>query len=180
MSLFDYDYDDLARQVQEGLERLGVNFLRSHGARITRDQLDFHGVEYVDLELTHDGRTLKVHQIGRPRGVADAPTESGPVEGETFESSFDGWPATNTPAEDIARWLAGLPAGEARPETARPTASVDNPFGASPPRASQPSRESDFNPFLGGGARPSGANPFADDERERKRQDALRRLKGDD
>src|SRR5688572_2516531 len=131
MSFLDYDYDDLARQVQDGLERIGVSFLRSHGARIRRDLVDFHGFEQIDLEVSAGGHTLVVHQVGRPRGFdhstaavsADAPDEE-------FASSFDGAPAVNTPADEIARWLASLPVGEAPPERPRARADAANPFAA--------------------------------------------------
>ena len=182
MGLLDYDFDDLARQVQEGLERIGINFLRAHGARVRRDLVDFHGHEQVDLEVTHDGRTLTIHQVGRPRGLeADtAAPPSGEVE-EEFDSTFDGWPAAQYPREELAQWLASLPAGEAPRERLRAAPDPANPFAAERPAPlPQLETEPDFNPFLGQRPRPSGSNPFADAERDRKRQDMLRRLRGDD
>src|SRR5262245_35472807 len=100
MQLFDYDYDDLAAQIQTGLERIAINFLRGHGARIRLDVVDFHGGEHVELELSASGHSLKVHQLGPPGGLGLA--ESGPAGSRAgeFESLFDGWPATNTPREE--------------------------------------------------------------------------------
>ena len=182
MGLLDYDYDDLARQVQEGLERIGINFLRSHGARVRRDLVDFHGHEQVDLELVHGGHSLKIHQAGRPRGFeADpGPSVAGEIE-EEFDSTFDGWPADQYPCEELARWLAALPAGQAPPERPKAAPDAANPFAAERP-APLPRLEPEpsFNPFLGERAGPSGGNPFADADRDRKRQELLRRLKGDE
>lgn len=181
MNPFEYDYDDLARQVQSGLERIGVNFLLSHGARVRRDQVDFHGYEQIDLELTHDGRTLVIHQVGRPRLAGSV--EPAPVVGveEVFESTLDGWPASNTHPHVVARWLTSLPAGEAPPERSRAAADSTNPFA----RPSEPSRpeaglQPAANPFLGERPRRVEANPFVDNDRERERQETLRRLRGDD
>ena len=181
MKLFDYDYDDLAHQVQTGLERLGINFLRGHGARIHRDLVDFHGYEQVDLELAYDGHTLKIHQVGRPRGPGVIAPEAPPgALEEAFESTFDGWPASDVPHERIARWLASLPAGEAAPE--RPKAALDasNPFAAERPRPQPRTEQPAVNPFLADQPKQGGPNPFLDTDRERKRCEMLRRLKGDD
>jgi hypothetical protein len=182
MSLFEYDFDDLARQLQHGLERIAVNFLRQHGARMRRDDVDFHGFEQVDLELSHAGHVLKVRQVGRPRGpglVETPASELGP--GEEFESTFDGWPTEDLAREDLASWLAALPLGAAPPEARRAAADASNPFAAERP-ATRPSPEGQpgFNPFLSEGRSAQGSNPFADPDRERKRQEMLRRLKGDD
>ena len=180
MSLFDYDYDELANQLQNGLERITVNFLRSHGARVHNDTLDFHGIERIDLELEHAGHSIKVHQVGRPRGPGyEAGSEMGP--GEEFETLFDGWPTENTGPEVIASWLASLPVGEAPPERESRQPTSNNPFAAE--RASGGRRDpvdSGRNPFL---SEPSGGvdrNPFAVDDAERRRQELLRRLRGDD
>jgi hypothetical protein len=181
MALFDYDYGDLARQVQHGLERIGVNFLRGHGALIGRDLVDFHGWEQVDLELSYGPHTLVVHQVGRPRGVDGAPIGELPAGlEEEFSSTFDGWPAANQPRDAIAVWLSSLPAGEARPPERKPLAEPENPFATerSKPR-SDAAPEPGFNPFLQGPSRPSGANPIAESDRETKRREALRRLKED-
>ena len=182
MSFFDYDYDDLATQVQQGLERLAVNFLRSHGARISRDLVDFHGYEQIELELSHAGHTLKVHQVGPPRGPGIAPAEApAGALAEEFESTFDGWPAANVPPEDLARWLAGLPLGEAPPERAGGARDPKNPFLADRPAAAPRSAEVPaFNPFLADRADTVGSNPFLDSERECKRREMLRRLKGEE
>jgi hypothetical protein len=182
VSFLDYDFDDLARQVQYGLERLGINFLRSHRARVRRDLIDFHGYEQVDLELSHAGHTLRIHQAGRPRGFEDLPTT---VEvddtKEEFESTFDGSPAINTPPEIIAGWLASLPLGEAPPERKRANLEPTNPFAAERrPALPRLEPEPTFNPFVSGSAEPPGPNPFADPDRDRKRQEMLRRLRGED
>lgn len=179
MSLLDYDYDDLARQVQEGLERLGISFLRARGARMLRDVVDFHGFERVDLRLSFAGHTLTIHQVGRSRGFDASAEQEGPA-AEEFESTFDGWPAVNAPREEIARWLAELPAGEAAKERALPDVR-SNPFAAER-RESTPTLEPEpsFNPFLIDRPRSGEANPFADPDRDRKRDELLRRLRGDD
>lgn len=182
MSFLEYDYDDLARQVQSGLERLGISFLRAHGARMLRDVVDFHGYERVDLALSHGGHSLTIHQVGRPRGFeAEADDRSGPVIDEEFESTFDGRPAERTPRQELARWLASLPAGEAPREKAPPIADRSNPFAA---ERRQPTArleaEPSFNPLLADRGGPGGDNPFADPERDRKRQELLRRLRGDE
>jgi hypothetical protein len=181
MSLFDYDYDDLAGQIQGGLERLAVNFLRGHGARVRRDLVDFHGYEQVDLELTHDGHTLKVHQVGRPRGPGIAmPEVAGHLE-EAFESTFDGWPAADVPRETIASWLAALPAGEAPPEKLRAPEDPSNPFAVERPRSAPWAEQKPAsNPFLTEPSRQAGSNPFLNTDREEKRKEMLRRLKGDE
>ena len=62
MDLCQYDIDELAGQIQHGLERVAVSFLRAHGARIHRDQADFHGKEYVELELSHGDHRLTIRQ----------------------------------------------------------------------------------------------------------------------
>jgi hypothetical protein len=183
VSLFEHDYDDLARQIQSGLERIAVNFLRTHGARVKQDLVDFHGTERVKLELSHGGHTLKVHQVGKPRGPGVSSTDEtpGPVE-EIFDSTFDGWPAVNTPAEEIASWLQGLPLGEAPADEAGPRPEVTNPF-ASEAVSSAPTLsdvEPSLNPFLSEQARGPGPNPFADRDRDRKRQEILRRLRGEE
>jgi hypothetical protein len=182
VSLFEYDYDDLAQQIQNGLERIAVNFLRAHGARVRRDLVDFHGYEQIDLELTHGGHTLKVHQVGRPRGPGYSPSEPPPAGlEEEFESTFDGWPASNTPLETIAQWLASLPAGEAPPEAPRAAKDASNPFAKEgPARTFDAPKEPAFNPFLADRPEPGGRNPFADPDRERRRQEMLRRLGGED
>ena len=181
MTLFNYDYDDLAQQIQTGLERLAVNFLRSHGARIRRDLVDFHGYEQVELELSHGGHALQVRQIGRPRSPGVVEVDAVPGAEEVFETTFDGWPAADVPRETIARWLAELPVGQAPPEPPRTGRAQANPFTAErPPAATEQSREQTFNPFLADQPRRSGSNPFVDTERERKRQEVLRQLKGDE
>lgn len=183
MTFLDYDYDDLARQVQDGLERIGVSFLRSHGARIRRDLVDFHGFEQIDLELSSGGHTLVVHQVGRPRGFDHSTVAvSAGAPDEEFDSTFDGSPAVNTPADEIARWLACLPAGEAPPERTRVRADAANPFAAERQEPTLcPEPEPLFNPFLGERSGSGGGlNPFADADRARKRDETLRRLRDED
>ena len=180
MSLFDYDYDDLANQLQHGLERIAVNFLRARGARVRNDTVDFHGIESIDLELEYAGHSIKVHQVGRPRGPGyDARPEMGP--GEEFETLFDGWPTENTGPEVIANWLASLPVGEAPPERESRQRASNNPFaaGRSSERRWDPV-DPDRNPFLSEPSSGVDHNPFAVDDTERHRQEMLRRLRGDD
>src|SRR6266516_1702670 len=94
VDIFDYDFDDLAQQVQTGLERLAINFLRGHGATMRRDVVDFHGYEQVGRELEPDGHALGIHQVGPPRGPGVSTAEAGPAALEVvFESTFDGWPS---------------------------------------------------------------------------------------
>jgi hypothetical protein len=182
MGIFDYDYDDLAHQIQAGLERIAVSFLRAHGARIRRDVIDFHGHEQIDLELEFRGHTLTVHQAGRPRGPG-ASEVTAPAAGlnEVFESMFDGWPASNTPRAKIAEWLRELPAGEAPPERSENLQDGSNPLAVKPPKPTfRAESESGSNPFLPERKGGQGGNPFVDADRERKRKEMLRRLAGDE
>ena len=181
LSLFEYDHDDLARQVQTGLERLAVSFLRAHGARIRRDLLDFHGHEQIDLEVEHDGHKLVVHQVGRPRGPGVTLAEPTEALEEVFESTFDGRPASQLPADELARWLASLPVGEAPAEEEQAAEDAANPLAAERGSA-KPRREqgASFNPFLADQPKQAAANPFAATDKERQRQEVLRRLKGED
>lgn len=180
MSLFDYDYDELASQLQHGLERIAVNFLRSHRARVRNDTLDFHGVERIDLELEYAGHSIKIHQVRRPRGPGyDARPEMDP--GEEFETLFDGWPTENTGPEVIASWLASLPVGEAPPERESRQPASNNPFVAERSSGRRPDPvDPGRNPFLSEPSSGSDRNPFAVDDTERRRQELLRRLRGDD
>jgi hypothetical protein len=181
VDLFQYDYDELAQQVQHGLERVTISFLRAHGARLRRDQTDFHGKEYVELELHHGQHSLTVRQTrAAPPPGADLSLASPPPLDE-FESSFDGWPAANTPAETIAAWLRSLPAGEAPAERPAARPEPTNPFLQERPGPRSPGGAPARNPFLAERpARPPAENPFAaDDDRERQRQELLRRLRGD-
>jgi hypothetical protein len=181
VSLFEYDYDDLARQIQTGLERIGVNFLRRHGARFRGDAIDFHGLEQIDLELSFGPHRLELHQVGRPRGVDGQPLgELPPGIDEEFASTFDGWPSADQPRQLIAAWLANLPLGEAAPEQRKLESVEQNPFAA----GRQPARprletEDPANPFLRERPRETGRNPFAQTDRDDLRRDALRRLKDD-
>ncbi len=112
MDLFTYDHEELARRVQDGLDRMTVNYLRAHGAQVHRDDLDFHGFEHVDLEVKFDNHHLIVRQTNRSTesSRSTAPPEADLV--STFESTFDGQPASAVSTGLIAQWLALLPAGE--------------------------------------------------------------------
>src|SRR5690242_5165388 len=113
MSLLDWDYEELAERVQTGLDRLSVGFFRAHGARIRRDDEDFHGYEHVELEVSHGGHRLYVKQYGRARRLDEGPPAPGAVPLEEFASTFDERPAGEVARPELARWLAALPAGEA-------------------------------------------------------------------
>lgn len=181
MSLLDYDYEDLARQVQTGLERVAINFLKRRGARVRKDVLDFHGFEQVDLEVRHGGHTLRVRQVGRPRGPGYEPAEAPPpgLE-EIFESTFDGRPASAVPVQELARWLRSLPVGEAEPEPLREAPPIDNPFASPDLQRRQKATEPAVNPFLAERAKSSDPNPFAPPRRNGEREELLRRLRGED
>jgi hypothetical protein len=97
---------------------------------------------------------------------------------EVFDSSFDGWPAVDIPRASIVEWLAGLPAGEARAEPGRVAADPDNPFATQPTApGKQAEARPSINPFLAERRTGPAANPFLDTERDRRRDEALRRLK---
>ncbi len=180
MSLLDWDYEDLARQVQKGLDRLSVSFFRRHGARVRRDELDFHGYEHVEFEVAHAGHQLRVRQYTRARGLDESAAPSGPRPAEEFESTFDGRPAARVPVAELARWLASLPAGEASPETSRSAPDAANPFAAEvKPRAPRAPSAPAANPFAAD--RPTGpaTNPFAPPSADERRQRALDWLSGE-
>jgi hypothetical protein len=182
MGLFEYDYDDLAAQVQTGLERLAVSFLRGHGARVRKDLVDFHGNEQVELELSHEGQSLRIRQI-KPASSAESGSQGaspGTLE-EVFESTFNGYSSADVPREQIAHWLSTLPVGEAPPEVARPAVDKDNPFAAaSSPSERRQAPDDTVNPFLAERSARSGPNPFVDAGRSQKREETLRRLRGGD
>jgi hypothetical protein len=181
MSLLDWDYDDLARQVQHGLDRLSVSFFRRHGARVHRDELDFHGYDHVEFEVAHAGHRLRVRQYTRARGLDETTAPSGPRPAEEFESIFDDRPAAEFSVELLARWLASLPAGEASPETERPRADAANPFAApAKPRAPQAPSAPAANPFATERSPGPAANPFAPPAADERRQRALDWLSGDE
>ena len=181
MSLLDWDYEDLARRTQSGLDRLSVSFFRRHGARVRRDELDFHGYDHVDLEVTHDGHRLHVRQYAPARGLDEAPARSGALPAEEFESTFDGRPAAEVPVEQLARWLASLPAGEAPPEPQRAAADPTNPFASAPrPRPAPPPPAPAHNPFLTERPSSPAANPFAPPSADERRQRALDWLRDDE
>ena len=174
MSLLDWDYDDLAHSVQHRLDRLAVSFLRGHGARIHRDDLDFHGYEHVELELNHGGHRLAVRQYGPATDEAGAAPKAPRRE---FASSFDGRPSAQVPAADLATWLASLPAGEALPELKVTPAPVDNPFAPTVRPATAPPTDNPFRPSPSTG---SAHNPFAPPPADERRRRALDWLSGDD
>jgi hypothetical protein len=181
MSLLNWDHDEIAYRVQTGLDRLSVSFFRRHGARVRRDEVDFHGYEHVDLEVAHAGHRLQVRQYARA-GEADAavgPREPFPT--EEFVSTFDDAPAHTVPADQLAAWLASLPLGEATAPAHVPAPDPANPF-APPPRAGSTAplaREN--NPFLGERTMaPDLANPFAPPAADEQRQHALEWLRSDD
>jgi hypothetical protein len=183
MSLLDWDYDELARRVQTGLDRLSVSFFRGHGARLRRDELDFHGFEHVELEINHDGHWLRVRQYGRARGQDEmAAGEAVPL--EEFSSTFDDRPATEAARPELARWLATLPAGEAPREAAPPAADLANPFA--PPAEARPRARPEpaapaANPFLAERrSEPPPRNPFAPPAADERRDRALDWLRGDE
>lgn len=178
MDLFDYDYEELAERIQSRLDRMTVNFLRHHGARMHHDDVDFHGFEHVDLELSHDGHTLVVRQSSHAESEPSPVGTSIEVAIESFESLFDGRPAAETQRGLLTQWLALLPEGEARHDTDRPAIDPTNPFLADQAeRASEPT----VNPFLGGGSKSEDAvNPFAPSNGDRKKRAALDWLKADD
>ena len=128
MDLFTYDHEELARRIQTGLDRMTMNYLRAHGARVVRDDLDFHGFEHIELELTSDGHHLIVRQAGKPKDSSpDAPPDVADAV-STFESTFDAQPASTISAGIIAQWLALLPEGEHKQERAKPQVDPANPF----------------------------------------------------
>jgi hypothetical protein len=181
MGLLDWDYDELARRVQHGLDRLSVSFLRGHGARVHRDALDFHGYEHVELELEHAGHRLEIRQYGPAPGEVSGMgvvTDLGaaPAEAE-FSSVFDGRPSDEVAPATLVRWLASLPAGEAAPEWQPRTAADDNPFA---PTRRAPEAAAPDNPFHAARAAPSGANPFAEPGADERRQRALEWLQDAD
>jgi hypothetical protein len=180
MSGLDWDYEDLARQAQMGLDRVGVSFFRRHGARVREDSVDFHGYEHVDLEVRHDGHRLHVRHYGPGRGPEGSLVTGAPLQTEEFVSTFDDRPTAEVPVEWLAQWLAGLPVGEVAPERAARAVDPDNPFAATPrePRAAPPPAQ---NPFLSErSASEALPNPFAPSPGTDRRQQALDWLRGDD
>ncbi|MCC7106727.1 MAG: hypothetical protein IT307_16445 [Chloroflexi bacterium] len=174
MSLFDYDYDELARRVQSRLDRLTVDYLKSRGARIKRDVLDFHGDEHIELEVDHGGHRLSVRQLGPATGLD--PANAPPL--EVFDSTFDSQPAAKTSAAMLARWLAELPVGEAAPERKTSTVDADNPFAGGP--VPDAPRDPGFNPFLRPRQEAGGKNPFQSGDAGERKKRALEWLGGDD
>jgi hypothetical protein len=179
MDLFAYDHEELARRIQTGLDRMTVNYLRAHGARVHRDDLDFHGFEHVDLEVEHDNHHLVVRQTSRLRESAtDAPSPAD-ADISSFESTFDGQPADSASTGLIAQWLALLPAGELKEARPKPHIDASNPFLSDVQE--RQSQEPAVNPFLTGPKKPAPErNPFAPDDSDRKRRAAFDWLAGED
>jgi hypothetical protein len=180
MSLLNWDHDEIAYRVQTGLDRLSVSFFRRHGARVRRDELDFHGFEHVDLEVTHAGHRLQVRQYARAGEAAATLGPREPFPTEEFVSTFDDGPAGAVPASQLAAWLASLPVGEAAGPADAPAPDPTNPFVPAA-RAGSGSVARENNPFLGERPRaPDVANPFAPTAADEQRQRALEWLRRDD
>src|SRR5947209_3061414 len=107
MGLLEYDFIEMATRLQHGLDRLTANYLTDHQAQVLRDLLDFHGREHLEFEVEQGGHHLRVRQVGVQRGIGE-PGEPTP---DDFESLFDDRPSTEVPPEELAAWLAALPAG---------------------------------------------------------------------
>ena len=85
------------------------------------------------------------------------------------------------PRERIAAWLAVLPVGESRAKETAGEIATGNPFAETPVSPSaEPQPDLALNPFLPERPQPGPSNPFADTERERKRREMLRRLRGEE
>jgi hypothetical protein len=187
MDLFSYDHEELARRIQTGLDRMTVNYLRAHGAHVHRDDLDFHGIEHVELDVEFDKHHLVLRQTGRLREpVSDSPEAAGtlgrafPADTDlnSFESTFDGQPASAAPTGLIAQWLALLPPGERKEERPKPAVDASNPFLAD---VEERQKNEPINPFLSGAKRSSGEpNPFAPEDSDEKRRAAFNWLAGDE
>lgn len=179
MSLLDWDYNELARRIQSGLDRATVSFLRGHRARIRRDEVDFHGYEHIELEVAHGGHRLHVRQYARARGL-DEVAGAGAVPVEQFSSTFDGRPAAQVPVATLARWLATLPEGAAPAQTEAGALDPTNPFVAEAPPRPEPTSAPAANPFLAERASQPAVNPFAPPSPEERRRRALDWLRGDE
>ena len=179
MSLLDWDYHDLARQVQRGLDRLSVSFFRRHGARVRRDELDFHGYDHVEFELAHDGHHLRVRQYTLARGLDEVEAPKGHRPAEEFESLFDDRSAAEVPVAYLAHWRASLPAGGAPAEAQRAAPDAANPFGTPAKPAARAPTAPAANPFASERPSAPAANPFAPPSADERRQDALDWLRGD-
>jgi hypothetical protein len=180
MDLFKYDHEELARRIQTGLDRMTVNYLRAHGARVHRDDLDFHGFEHIDLEVDHDNHHLVVRQTSRLKELAaDSQAPQALADLSAFESTFDDQPASAASAGLLAQWLALLPTGERKEERAKPQIDASNPFLADVQERQK--EEPAVNPFLSGAKKSSSeGNPFAADDSDRKRRAAFDWLAGDE
>jgi hypothetical protein len=179
MDLFAYDHEELARRIQTGLDRMTVNYLRAHGARVHRDDLDFHGFEHVDLEVEHDNHRLVVRQTSRLREPDPNAPHRVDTDISSFESIFDGHAASAASTAVITQWLALLPAGELKEARPKPQIDASNPFLADVQE--RQNEEPAVNPFLTGNKTPaSERNPFAPDDSDRKRRAAFNWLAGED
>lgn len=178
MDLFTYDHEELARRVQTGVDRMTVNYLRAHGARVRRDELDFHGLEHVDLEVQSDGHHLVVKQSSPSDANQDSVARKLAESVASFESTFDGQPAARVETGMLAQWLAMLPEGEYREEKRKTAADPSNPFLAD---VQERERNEMANPFLAERPKPRReSNPFAPDDTDKKRRAAFDWLAGDE
>lgn len=178
MDIFSYDHEELARRVQTGLDRMTVNYLRGHHARVRRDDLDFHGIEHVDLEVESDGHRLVVRQSGLGPDEASKKPPPAELSEQHFESTFDGQPASAVSIAMLAQWLAMLPEGEHRDHQPKREVDPTNPFLA---EAKSREEQQAANPFLAERPKPRAAeNPFAPDDTDKKRRAAFDWLAGDD
>src|SRR6266508_4167255 len=128
MDLFSYDHAEIAQRIQQRLDRLSVNFLRRHGARIHRDDLDYHGHEHIDLEVEHEGHRLVIRQAGPAEGLGEPAEGPADLDVNVFESTFDDQPASQIPLNLLESWLAQLPVGEAARDREGAELDPDNPF----------------------------------------------------
>ena len=108
MDLFTYDHEELARRIPTGLDRIAANYLRAHGAKVHRDDADFHGFEHLDLEVTFDNHHLVVRQTDQLRAVPGEPPKTD-HDLNHFESTWIRHPAVRPSTALIAQWLALLP-----------------------------------------------------------------------
>ena len=178
MELFAYDHEELARRVQTGLDTMTINYLRAHGARMHRDDLDFHGFEHIDLEVRFDRHHLVVRQTGRLRDPAPGSDTAPEHDLSSFESTFDEQPASTVSIGLLAQWLALLPAGEHKEERSKPRVDASNPFLAD---VQERQKAEPLNPFLAGAKQASPEpNPFAPDDSDKKRRAAFDWLAGDE
>ncbi|MFN0074521.1 MAG: hypothetical protein ACKVVP_23820 [Chloroflexota bacterium] len=178
MDIFSYDHEELARRIQTGLDRMTVNYLRGHGARVRHDDLDFHGFEHIDLELSFDHHTLAIRQVGPTSSTSVADRAHATSAVSVFESSFDGQPSDTVSTGMLAQWLALLPEGELREPRAQPVIDPTNPFLSD---LTERKKDETVNPFQSKQPKPKpDSNPFAAEDSDKKRRAAFDWLAGDD